>query len=607
MLDKRNQKLYKSLRGEYRKYARQLKNTLFNCCQGSDAVNESLTDVFSMLAEAQGEGRPFEEIIPDPAASIRETALCFPARKTRLHTVVILILAALLVIVAGTAVGLELTRPVRLDAPSPQFDASNFTVYWQPVEHATEYEVSVNSTFLGSTEGTAYALDEDDYANMDELRITVTARAGGRYLGGSGTTVYQRTMPSVRRVLTLSELFTNGYNSEFTFPAGVYESIVLQVRPDINLCIRFYGPSLRALRTGSIYTDERDWGEPIDTDSYLILNAGISYVIEIEPDSAVYSDETVTVGIELINLLSYAKSYSPVLPDGITLFAKDGGGIDPSHGLPDVSSDPDWNTAFTAEGFRFAYVDSLESVDSLAQYDQAIWMNSFVLDHTDAGYLRTAFWLVDNTQNDTAHFAAKKRIETVSVPDSASDPVTVSAAPGWTTYNFLVENRLGIHPLPADYFLLYNHGDSGLFFSGGGSGHSWPLELSSTDSGIPQLEIYDLNLSLYESNPATVTISVYNPNDEAVEFTCDKLHSTTLLINTQGTITLQPGLSFFQNGTDFLLRVQSESWFFADEYPILRLPATMPLTQSFAFQEWAYFFNPYDEPIELTLTPYTPI
>ena len=600
MLDKRNQKLYKSLRGEYRKYARRLKVTLLDCCKGKDEINETLGDVFSMLAEAQGAGRDFADVIPDPAASIRETALCFPAKEIRRSTSFILVLSALLLIVAGTAIGLELTRPVRLDAPSPQFDAANFTVYWQPVEHATKYEVSVNSTFLGSTEGTAYALDEDDYANMDELNITVTARAGGRYLGGSGTTVYQRTMPSVRRVLTLSELFTNGYNSEFTYPAGVYESIVLQLRPEINLCVRIYGSSLRALRRGSIYSDERDWGEPVDTDSYLILNAGVSYVIEIEPDDY---DPTVTAGIALINLLSYAKSYYPYLPNGITLFTRERIGIDPAHGLPNVSSDPDWNTAFTAEGFRFAYVDSLESVDSLAQYDQAIWMNSFVLDHTDAGYLRTAFWLVDNTQNDTAHFAVQKKVEEISV----SDRVTVSAAPGWTTYNFLVEHTIEFHPLPADYFLLYNRGDSGLFFSGGGSGHSWPLELSSTDSGIPQLEIYDLNLSLYESNPATVTISVYNPNDEAVEFTCDKLHSTTLLINTQGTITLQPGLSFFQNGTDFLLRVQSESWFFADEYPILRLPATMPLTQSFAFQEWAYFFNPYDEPIELTLTPYTPL
>ena len=427
MLDKRNQKLYKSLRGEYRKYARQLKNTLFNCCQGSDAVNESLTDVFSMLAEAQEEGRPFEEIIPDPAASIRETALCFPARRTRLHTVVILILTALLVIAAGTAVGLELTRPIRLDAPSPQFDASNFTVYWQPVEHATEYEVSVNSTFLGSTEGTAYALDEDDYANMDELRITVTARAGGRYLGGSGTTVYQRTMPSVRRVLTLSELFTNGFSSEFTYPAGVYESIVLQLRPEINLCVRIYGSSLRALRRGSIYSDERDWGEPVDTDSYLILNAGVSYVIEIEPDDY---DPTVDFEIRLMNLLSYAKSYYPYLPNGITLFTRERIGIDPAHGLPNVSSDPDWNTAFTAEGFRFA------CLRSLADLDRAEWMDSFVMDHTDSGYDRIAFWLVDNTQGESAHLSAKNRIETVSV----SDRVTVSAAPGWTTYNFRVAN-----------------------------------------------------------------------------------------------------------------------------------------------------------------------
>ena len=594
MLDKRNHKLYKSLRGEYRRYARRLKATLLDCCKGKDAINETLGDVFSMLAEAQGAGRDFADVIPDPAASIRETALCFPAKEIRRSTSFILVLSALLLIVAGTAIGLELTRPVRLDAPSPQFDAANFTVYWQPVEHATKYEVSVNSTFLGSTEGTAYALDED-YANMDELNITVTARAGGRYLGGSGTTVYQRTMPSVRRVLTLEELFPNGFSSEFTYPAGVYESIVLQLRPEINLCVRIYGSSLRALRRGSIYSDERDWGEPVDTDSYLILNAGVSYVIEIEPDDY---DPTVDFEIRLMNLLSYAKSYYPYLPNGITLFTKDGGGVDPSHGLPDVSYDPDWNTAFTAEGFRFA------CLRSLADLDRAEWMDSFVMDHTDSGYDRIAFWLVDNTQGESAHLSAKNRIETVSV----SDRVTVSAAPGWTTYNFLVENRLGIHPLPADYFLLYNHGDSGLFFSGGGAGSSWPLEFSSTESDL-WLDVHDLDLALYETNPATVTISVYNPNDEAVEFTSETLHTVTMTEESlgQGTLTLQPGVTYFANDTQFLIRMQSDDRFFADAYPILRFPETLPLMQEFAFQDWGYCFNPYDEPIELTLTPYTPL
>ena len=590
MLDKRNQKLYKSLRGEYRKYARQLKNTLFNCCQGSDAVNESLTDVFSMLAEAQEEGRPFEEIIPDPAASIRETALCFPARRTRLHTVVILILTALLVIAAGTAVGLELTRPIRLDAPSPQFDAANFTVYWQPVEHATKYEVSVNSTFLGSTEGTAYALDEDDYANMDELNITVTARAGGRYLGGSGTTVYQRTMPSVRRVLTLEELFPNGYNSEFTFPAGVYESIVLQLRPEINLCVKFYGPSLRALRRGSIYSDERDWGEPMDTDSYLILNAGVSYVIEIEPDDY---DPTVTAGIALINLLSYAKSYYPYLPNGITLFTRERIGIDPAHGLPNVSSDPDWNTAFTAEGFRFA------CLRSLADLDRAEWMDSFVMDHIDSGYDRIAFWLVDNTQGESAHLSAKNRIETVSV----SDRVTVSAAPGWTTYNFRVANL----SLPIDYLLLYRHGQDRLFFSHAATDGSWPLEFGSIDTH-QSLETYVMMLD-DETYPTTVTLSAYNPNDEAVEFICETLHTvkvTEELLEQGSTITLQPGITRIENITHFLIQIQSNDQFFASDQ-LFPFPKKYYFMRGFAFTSSTQILNPYDEPIELTLTPYTPL
>ena len=590
MLDKRNQKLYKSLRGEYRKYARRLKATLLDCCKGKDEINETLGDVFSMLAEAQGTGRDFADVIPDPAASIRETALCFPARKTRLHTVVILILAALLVIVAGTAVGLELTRPVRLDAPSPQFDASNFTVYWQPVEHATEYEVSVNSTFLGSTEGTAYALDEDDYANMDELRITVTARAGGRYLGGSGTTVYQRTMPSVRRVLTLSELFTNGFSSEFTYPAGVYESIVLQLRPEINLCVKFYGPSLRALRRGSIYSDERDWGEPMDTDSYLILNAGVSYVIEIEPDDY---DPTVGFEIRLMNLLSYAKSYYPYLSKGITLFTRERIGIDPYHGLPDVSSDPDWNTAFTAEGFRFA------CIRSLADLDQAIWMDSFVMDHTDSGYDRIAFWLVDNTQGESAHFSAKNRIETVSV----SDRVTVSAAPGWTTYNFLVTNL----SLPIDYLLLYRHGTDSLFFSHARTNGSWPLEFSST-STHQSLEAYVMLLD-NGTYPTTVTLSAYNPNNEAVEFICETLHTvrvTEELLEQGSTITLQPGITRIENITHFLIRIRSNDQFFASDH-LFPFPKTYYYMREFSFTTSTNVLNPYDEPIELTLTPYTPL
>src|SRR5699024_5454201 len=121
---------------------------------------------------------------------------------------------------------------------------------------------------------------------------------------------------------------------------------------------------------------------------------------------------------------------------------------------------------------------------------------------TDSGYDRIAFWLVDNTQGESAHFSAKNRIETVSV----SDRVTVSAAPGWTTYNFLVTNL----SLPIDYLLLYRHGTDSLFFSHARTDGSWPLEFSST-STHQSLEAYVMLLD-NGTYPTTVTLSAYNPN-----------------------------------------------------------------------------------------------
>lgn len=145
MLDKRNQKLYKSLRGEYRKYARRLKATLLDCCKGKDEINETLGDVFSMLAEAQGAGRDFADVIPDPAASIRETALCFPARTMRRNTAFVLLLAGLAVLLCACGITIHLTSPIELDAVHDiDYDTEQRIASWEPVPHATEYQVYVN-------------------------------------------------------------------------------------------------------------------------------------------------------------------------------------------------------------------------------------------------------------------------------------------------------------------------------------------------------------------------------------------------------------------------------------------------------------------------------
>lgn len=152
MLDKRNHKLYKSLRGEYRRYARRLKATLLDCCKGKDEINETLGDVFSMLAEAQEEGRPFEEIIPDPAASIRETALCFPARTMRRNTAFVLLLAGLAVLLCACGITIHLTSPIELDAVHDiDYDTEQRIASWEPVPHATEYQVYVNRKLYTTT------------------------------------------------------------------------------------------------------------------------------------------------------------------------------------------------------------------------------------------------------------------------------------------------------------------------------------------------------------------------------------------------------------------------------------------------------------------------
>ena len=103
MLNKSNRKLYRSLRGEYKRYARRLKNFLFDRRCGTDAINESLCDIFTMLAESQKNGRVFSDVIPDPEASIRETALCFPARRMRRRPLTVLVLSVVAVACAACA------------------------------------------------------------------------------------------------------------------------------------------------------------------------------------------------------------------------------------------------------------------------------------------------------------------------------------------------------------------------------------------------------------------------------------------------------------------------------------------------------------------------
>lgn len=580
MLDKRNKKLYKSLRGEYKQYARQLKNTLFDCCRDREAVNDSLSDVLTMLAEAQSSGRAFADVTPDPHASIRETALCFPARAMRRNTAVILCLSAALVLLAGSAVAIELSGDVWLSKPVPYYDAEQNIVYWQPVEHAQAYTISVNGSEAGTTDETIFRLEDTP---EEFIVIQVTATAGGRYRESSGFVDYRPTVPeehSVDRSFSLSQLFSDGGTATFTYPAGIYEHIRIEITPEVNACIRTEGNVL-GLYEGSLETDTEDLGKPLAANEYVLLRAETDYLLLLDPQPD-YTD--VEARVRLADPLAIAGEGVP-LPAGQTLFAT----VDP---------DPEENIAKTADGFRFAY---MEYVIDLGSPSELQWMDSFYPQHL-GGYYGNHFWLVDNLAQERP-LALTDRLQEVDV---LAERKTLSIPSGWSTYRFLIaREQLGDNFRNWGYFMLYKSTEDALELR---RPTAEKVEFHVSHGSLAACD-FIFYPGLSETDPFEFIISAFNPSETAVQIAYEIMPEISITQETieQGTLTLQPGITYVENETSALIMARAEQEFSAHEYAFLRLDSyNMIAAQYFPFEQYAYFFNPHDEPITLTLTAYSP-
>ena len=125
MLNRENKKLLKSLQNDYKKFAKKLCSRTFSECKGGKSLNENLTDILSMLAEAQAEGKNFSDAVPDPEATIRETLVCFPHKNTRLVILLSALFCALVLI--GSGIGISVMyRPVYLEnVKSVYFDSES--------------------------------------------------------------------------------------------------------------------------------------------------------------------------------------------------------------------------------------------------------------------------------------------------------------------------------------------------------------------------------------------------------------------------------------------------------------------------------------------------
>ena len=588
MLNKTNRKLYRLLRGEYKRYARRLKNTLFDCCCGKDAVNDSLSDVFIMLAEAQSAHRAFTDVIPDFHAGIRETVLCFPARRIRRNTAVILCLCAALILLAGSAVAIELSGDVWLSQPVPYYDAKQNIVYWQPVEHAREYEIRVNGSEVGTTCETIFRLEDhmpEGYDDMPEgyIVIQVTATAGGRYRESSGVVDYHPIVQeehSVNRSFSLAQLFPNGGTATFAYPAGIYENIRIEITPEVNAYVKTEGTVI-GLYEGSLETDTEELGQPLAANEYVLLRAGTDYLLLLDPQPD-YTD--VEARVRLADPLAIAGEGAPV-PDGLTLFATE-------------EPDREENIAMTADGFRFAY---MEYVIDLGSPSELQWMDSFYPQHL-GGYYGNRFWLVDNLAQERP-LVLTDRLQEIDV---LAERKTLSIPSGWSTYRFLIaREQLDDHFRNWGYFMLYKSTKDALELR---RPTAEKVEFHVSHGSLAACD-FIFYPGLSETDPFEFIISAFNPSEDAVQIAYEIMPEVDITqeILMQGTLTLQPGITYVENETAALIMARAEQEFSAHEYTFLRLDSyNLIAAQYFPFEQYAYFFNPHDEPLTLKLTAYYP-
>lgn len=179
-LNIQNKAILKSLDGEYKKFGKKVKSAVFAHCKGEDAVNDTLCDMFGMLADAQNEGRPLADLIPDEDQTIRDTVACLPIKKIPHTGLIFGILSALL-----AAAGMALLLWYFL-APMPVGDIRYIRyssedggrIYWSNLPNATRYEVDIDfGSEVTETENCEL------YLTLDEgwHRVRVTAYGEGRY------------------------------------------------------------------------------------------------------------------------------------------------------------------------------------------------------------------------------------------------------------------------------------------------------------------------------------------------------------------------------------------------------------------------------------------
>ena len=172
-----NRTILKSLKGEYKRFARNVSRSVFFRYGSGEYVDSQLFELFSMLQSAQEDGVPFEEVIPDPKATRRETLAAFPRREffrpLLIAAFCLLLIAAL---TAGAVMIIHYPPIASLgETANIVYDAESSTLYWDKVPRAFHYEVWVETVDEETLERTGEFEQKEDHTSLNYLYLYLNA------------------------------------------------------------------------------------------------------------------------------------------------------------------------------------------------------------------------------------------------------------------------------------------------------------------------------------------------------------------------------------------------------------------------------------------------
>ena len=363
MLNRENKKLLKSLQNDYKKFAKKLCSRTFSECKGVKSLNENLTDILSMLAEAQAEGKSFSDAVPDPEATIRETLVCFPRKNTRLVILLSALFCALVLI--GSGIGISVMyRPVYLEnVKSVYFDSESGRIAWSAVKNADAYEVYLDEKSLGTTEDNFWYVDE---TLPQSFQVSIRVLGEGRYRapreGASAFTLYAEYPTEEGGIANFyTETAQNPGASmrsflEASFDTDDYRQARWILTPEYN----FYGSldTFDGLGHESLQSLTAD-GEVIPLSEPMLFEEGTRYVFTFK--FVEQYGETCYARIDIPNILE-AENYP--IPRGNTLFGADG--------------------AYTSDARYFTAYEGNNELISFASVDEAIFNANTALTYYDS-------------------------------------------------------------------------------------------------------------------------------------------------------------------------------------------------------------------------------